>query len=207
MPNVHADIDEAKTIDDTVETDAVYRVCKWPWLEEEFFGEEYTDYHKVFIIRHPFWVFSGLNRRMRIGKREKPYVHSIPNYKNTLNRWIETSFSGRSDISTIRYEDLFPNNFQNLRLLFEYTIGEFDDSILQHEGRGDRSSTEIDEVPKDRPSENRITKFRTYQINQKVENMNLPEKLQLHSWQRDQFMFYDDIYMVYPELYEHEEVF
>ena len=202
MPNVYADVDEMKLIDESVETDADFRVCKWHWLEEEFFGEEYDDYHKVFIIRHPFWVFSGLNRRMRVSRREKPYVHSIQNYKKTLSKWIDMSISGRSDITTIRYEDLFPNDFQKLRLLFEYTVGFFDEAVLRHENRNDVAWADITEVPKRAPREQRVAKFRTYQINQKVENMNYPSKLNLHDWQRDQFMFYDDMYLVYPELYD-----
>ena len=50
-------------IERCIEQKKEYVLIKYPRTYQTFFGKEYKDYIKIFIIRNPVYVFSSLNRR------------------------------------------------------------------------------------------------------------------------------------------------
>ncbi len=61
-------------------------LCKCPWSYDKFFGKEYKDYKKIFIIRNPLFVFSSLNKRFEYAIRDD---HNFDCYINALTKFIK----------------------------------------------------------------------------------------------------------------------
>ena len=85
-------------------------LCKYPYTIDEFFSAKYNDYIKIFIVRNPLYVFSSLNKRFNYAEPEK---HNVNSYIKTLKKFIYYCEKPVKNLYTIRYEDLFENNYQN----------------------------------------------------------------------------------------------
>ena len=116
------DVEEIYLETDKIEkrTQKKYVLCKTPWIKPEFFGNEYKDYIKIFIIRNPLFVYSSINARynynipnnlLRVSVNKSL---NISNYIETLKNFIKFKNNISKDVYTIRYEDMFANNYQQL---------------------------------------------------------------------------------------------
>ena len=102
---------------------------KFPFAHENFFGEEYKDYIKIFIIRNPLFVFSSLNKRFNYNILDN---HNFDKYVNILKMFIKYRNNPRKDIYTIKYEDLFTNNYSDLKKILDDIGFQYDDRIFDN---------------------------------------------------------------------------
>ncbi|MAX46131.1 MAG: hypothetical protein CMB24_04960, partial [Euryarchaeota archaeon] len=117
----------------------------------------------IFIIRNPYYVFSSLNNRMGYGLRKK---HTIDDYEKTSELFL--SKTDNSNLLKIKYEDLFDNNFQELKNVFNFLNLEYSSML-----------TDSQDYPEDMPSEEDHVRFRNWQTRQKFRCMNDPSRLNL----------------------------
>lgn len=167
-----------------------FYVWKHPFLHREFrdFGfqhkpnTKFSDTIIVPIIRNPWNVFTSLHKRgMETGEfsvLNDKQGHSIPYYENTAHRILEVIENPIEGVYPIKYEDMFENNFQNLKTIFDSIGLEYDDSTFdnsskkfvhnsvsyQHGYTGEYDNT-----------------YRVKQINEPIQNMNgkvdIPEEI------------------------------
>ena len=158
-------------------TDKDYIICKWPDVLINFFEDSYKDYIKIFIVRNPLWVFSSLNRRNNAKMLSK---YSISKYNQMLQ--LFHNFNQKesvNDLYTIKYEDLFENNFKNLKDIFD-KIGLIynEETIFDNNLFTNICNQKGPDVPIEKPDEIKHGHFRKWQINQPIANMNEPSKIQ-----------------------------
>ena len=158
-------------------------VWKYPSLPLEFKKSgflykddtKYSDTDIIFLIRNPYYVFSSMKRA-----QVNPFAfknHTIYDYLITAERFLQAAQNRYPRVYPIRYEDLFENDYTNLKNIFD-KIG-LDYSDLEGKSK-DYLHQWVGEVPKEKPSETDRELFRTWQINQKFKNMNDPAKVDLH---------------------------
>ena len=90
-------IEETQIINKSTEKE--YIMCKWPFTEEDFFGNKYEDYIKIFIIRNPMYVFSSLNKRF---SHKIISDHSLDRYIDTVKYFIHYKNNKKSNLYFIR---------------------------------------------------------------------------------------------------------
>ncbi len=184
-----------------------YILCKWPYLlDTAKIDTKYKDYIKIFIIRNPIYVFSSLNKRMN-------YIfdknHSIEKYISTIKQFIEYKNNNKYDnLYLIRYEDMFENNFEKLKEMFNKIGFIYNNDIFNNEKYKNIVQYGEDlEIPKQKPlitekphNNKKHTEYRSYQINQPfinnndVKNIDLLDE-QLHEFTRNIF-----IQQIYPNI-------
>jgi hypothetical protein len=173
-------------------------------ISENFFDDiEYKDYIKYFIIRNPAYVFSSINRRSNYNVWES---HSLEKYTNIAKKFVELQNDYRlnKSIFLIRYEDLFINNYQNLTNIIKNTkFLNFNDKIYNNELYKNYINDDVD-IPDTQPidetdGENH-KKFRAFQINQKFENMNNINKIDLTKEQIEFIKNDSYIKILYPDI-------
>ena len=181
-----------------LKTDKKYIVCKWPQVLPIFFESSYQDYIKIFIIRDPRWVFSSLNRR------DNPKIslkYSLPVYIE--NAKLFHQFRQSSDIPnlyTLKYEDMFEDNFYNLKKILNSIGFLYDDTIFDNTLFTNISNKSGNEIPQEKPDEKKHGHFRKWQINQPISNMNDPQKIVLTEKQRQQILSSQSILIVFPDI-------
>lgn len=181
-----------------IATDKKYIVCKWPELLPIFFEEQYQDYIKIFIIRNPLWVFSSLNRRNNPKMSAK---FNIRKYIQTLQYFIKYhSQQNQQNIFTIKYEELFNDNFKNLKNILDSIGLQYDDSIFNNNLFTNICNQKGSQIPQKEPDEKKHGQFRKWQINQPIVNMNKPEKIDLTEQQQLQILSNQTILETYPEI-------
>lgn len=173
-----------------------FAVCKYPFAQDSFLGTRYKDFVKIFIVRNPLYVFSSLNKRYNY---KIPSNHSIETYVGTLNKFINCQKNDCDNLYTIRYEDMFDDNYKELRKIFDSIGFEYDDSIF------DNSKYENKIVPgvklsNTKPKNTEHGPYRTWQINQPFVSNNVSSKLDLTDKQKEVLLKNETISKVYPNL-------
>ena len=145
-----------------------YVVCKYPFTLDKFFTSDYKNYIKIFITRNPLYVFSSLNKRFNY---KIPNNHSIDEYFKTIDKFVYYKKNPKENLYTIKYEDMFVNNYEKLKNIldsigFEYTDKIFDNSIYTNRFFGGNVND---------PN----IKLRTIQINEEFKMKNDPSKIDL----------------------------
>jgi len=155
-----------------------YVVCKCPDVMDKFFEEEYKDYIKIFIVRNPIWVVASYKRRFVKDETKRTFKYSIERYVKVLEKFLECVKSPKNNLYTIRYEDIFENNFEKFKCLLNSIGLEYDPSIFGNENRNNMivNGISYDKIV-DMPKAHDHDRFRTYQINQAFVNNNTIEKL------------------------------
>ena len=107
-------INETKEINS--KTNKKFMLCKYPFAEKKFFEKEYDDYIKIFVIRNPIFVYSSLKKRYS-DYRRIPNSHRFNKYVENLElfTYCKNNLVKSRKVFTIRYEDLFENNHENLK--------------------------------------------------------------------------------------------
>tara|TARA_R100001163_G_scaffold65827_2_gene65335 strand:+ start:5943 stop:6683 length:741 start_codon:yes stop_codon:yes gene_type:complete len=191
---------DAKTIDKFEKTKKSDIVIKYPYYDDSWIeSEEYGDYHKIFIMRNPYWLYSSLHRRAQLDFGKKPdaynnkhwndvsraYVispkHSIENWERVSKKWLEYRNNPVDKVYCIKYEDLFENNYQNLKDILdkiglEYTDDIFDNTKYKNTYKNMRRVNCLHRYEH--------LKLRNKQINEPFKNMNLPKKITLTDKQK-----------------------
>ena len=190
----------------TKSTDKKYIVAKYPFVLSSFFNETYKDYIKIFIIRNPLYVFSSLRKRFN---DNIPSDHSINAYIKTIKLFIHYSKNPSENIYTLRYEDLFENDYKQItnvldNIGLQYTNDIFDNSKYVNK------IIECISVPVHKPLNSQHGEYRTWEINQPFISNNDISKIDLTGSQKQLLLNDKYIQEVYPDIkliYEQSETF
>jgi hypothetical protein len=202
IDNVYEIVDEISKIDDNNIDYINYNfvLCKFPYLiNENKLITEYSDYIKIFIIRNPLFVFSSLNKRFEYNTLDAS--HSIDKYIDTIKQFNNFKNTKNSNnLFLIKYEDIFEYNYKNLKYIFDeigfnYNDNIFDNSKYINKVQSQKNVT----IPKTLPQNYNHTAYRLFQINQKFENNNDNNKIDLTKEQYHILTTDINILQEYPE--------
>jgi len=174
-------------------------LCKFPFSNEIFFNDEfYDDYIKIFIIRNPLFVFSSLNKRF--GK-DLHMNHEIKDYIETAKLFKKYSTNSFNKIFTIRYEDMFINNYENLKQIFDKIGFIYTDDIFNNSNFIGKNQI-YDSLPliEEKPLNIEHELYRTWQINQPFVNNNSMDKIDLTEEQINILLNDKEILQIYPDI-------
>jgi len=191
------------------ESEKNFILCKWPFISRGyntttdsvtknnfFINSYYNNYIKIFIIRNPLFVFSSLNKRYSY---KIPSNHSIDVYIYTIKQFIKYMNEPQKNIYTIRYEDMFDNNFQVLKNLLNSIGIMHNDNIFKNENYTnifDSDFTLKDKKPNNKDHMN----YRTWQINEPFICNNDYSKIDLTETQKQQIINDENILAIYPDI-------
>jgi hypothetical protein len=209
IEEVYEIVDEIPSIDDefiskidpSLLENKKYILGKFPYTSTEFFShEKYKDYIKIFILRNPAFVFSSLNERYNNNLED----HYITDYLNSLAYYVENNNNDNINITNnlylIKYEDLFYNNYVNLKRIFN-TIGfNYTDKIFNNNKYVNKCQHLSDKIniPKVKPTNKEHGLYRLYQINKPFINNNDISKINLTEKQKEAFKNNEFIKKIFP---------
>ena len=177
---------------------ADFILAKDPMFHKFFLEGDYQNYMKIFMIRNPLFVFSSLNKRFNYDIPEnqgiQKYIDTVESFNNLRENPIE-------NVYTIRYEDCFENNFENLTNILRGIGIETNDSLFEI-GEIKKDSEDIKVIPSSMKEGLEHTEYRTWQINQPFRNMNDYNKLDLKWEQINHLLDSKEVLKAYPELVE-----
>jgi len=182
---------------DIVPSSKKYILHKFPQYNKKFLTDSYyDDYIKIFIIRNPIFVYSSLNKR----KDYKLTVyHSFKKFTNIVKDFIYYRDNPRKQLYTIRYEDIFPNNYKELKKILDDIGLTYNDTIFDNSKYVNYSHRGI-LLPSEKPTEKQHEKYRTWQINQPFVSTNDISKIALTENQKQKIMDNSSIVELYPEI-------
>ena len=177
-----------------------FAVCKTPFTRGHFFSSpSWKDYHKIFIIRNPFYVFSSLNKRHNFNIDKD---HSIENYNETIKMFQYFKYIHKiPNTYLIRYEDIFNNDYQELKNILNciglnYTDKIFDNSKYENIVDINYKNITIEKEPDNKEH----GKYRTWQVNQPFVNNNTPSKINITYEQSQKLLDNLHVNFIYPNL-------
>jgi len=183
-----------------------YILCKDPYIDNNFYTAKYSDYIKIFILRNPLYVISSINRRFK--NKKIINNHSLSEYIKTCKLFNKKNEENEkiNNLYHIKYEDLFDNNYQNLKDLFNKIGFNYTDDIFDNSKYTNFSHVHI----KQNPSSIKNVKytdvnhdfFRNMQINEPFVNNNTPDKINLKDSQIKEIINNQDILELYPNILE-----
>ena len=175
-------------------TNKKFAVCKFPVALDQFFSDKYKDYIKIFIIRNPLFVFSSLNKRFNY---KIPDDHGFDRYVYVLNLFCKNK--NTENVYTIRYEDLFENDYHNLKKIINNIGIKYDDIIFDNTKYTNLINENI-KVPKKKPKNIEHNEYRTWQINQTFVSKNDISKIDLSEIQKEQIINNHYVLQLYPNI-------
>jgi len=150
----------------------------------------YYEYIIILVVRNPWNVFTSL---IKDGKDplNKFEVNQSQDYHIRLSEWLVASQfflnakqSKLEDVYTIKYEDFFTNNFENLYRLMDSIGLQYSENIFSEKTKNyiHAPGVNYDNIdPNDVSYAKNRLELRTWQINQPFQNMNgevnIPEEL------------------------------
>ena len=182
-----------------VKTDKKFILTKWPWIYDSFFKKDsiFKDVIKIFIVRNPVYVFSSMNKRFNYNYKFTPI--SIKTYSNIVKKFSELMDKKEDKIYTIRYEDLFKNNYESLKKILNDIGFEYDDSIFDNSKYKNYLFKGLES--KEEPNHYYNTpKLRAWQINQPFKSNNHISKINLKQYQKDAIKKDPYFLKVFPEI-------
>lgn len=196
LKSIIGHIDEVEEIHNetnkiNIETDKKYILCKSPITENIFFEDAYKDYIKIFIIRNPLFVFSSI--------KIKTFRNSIIKYIKTIKMFINFRNNPRKDVYTIRYEDLFENNYENLKSILNDIGFNYNDDIFNNTKYKNIFFSGV-RISEKRPSYLNHAFYRTWQINQPFVSFNNVSNIRIKESLKQYILNDEDISQVYPDL-------
>jgi hypothetical protein len=195
IDDVEEIVDETDRITNT--SSKKYILCKYPYTLDEFFtpNNEYNNYIKIFIVRNPLFVFSSLNKRFQY---KIPIKCSIESYVRTITKFNQCRNNPIKNLYTIRYEDLFENNYQKLKEIFDSIGLQYTDKTFDNSGYKNKIISNV-MLMDHKPKNTEHDLYRTWQINQPFVNNNDCSKLDLRPEQKNKILNNKMIRLVYPE--------
>jgi hypothetical protein len=202
IDNVYEIVNEVQYIDDNNIDYINYNfvLCKHPFLiNKNTLLTTYSDYIKIFIIRNPLYVFSSLNKRFKYNTLDT--IHSIDKYIDTIKEF--NSFKNIKNIDNlflIKYEDMFERNYKNIKYIFDKIGFNYNDDIFDNSKYINKVQFYINlTIPKKIPPDHDHCEYRLFQINQKFENQNDNNKIDLTKEQYQIITTDINILKTYPE--------
>ncbi len=190
VPGIREEYNEM--IDTVIQEKVVF---KWPFFAEDMVHR--NDCHKIFIMRNPIWVMSSLNKRFNYKPQQD---HTLNDYIQTLELFKKYKENPVEGLHLILYEDIFENNFEKLKEILDLMDLKYSDEIFDN-------SQYNNIINKDRymhipiePDHIYQGEFRNWQINQKFENNNFPEKIDILGFQKQFIQNNNLINEFYPNI-------
>ena len=147
----------------------------------------YKDYSIVFITRNPWNLFTSI---IKVGDDplshetwhlSPKYALTVEEYFVSLERFIEAQNGNFPNIYTIKYEELFDDNFSKIKSIMNSIGLDYDGDIFETQKKVYKFKSDIDYNGFDKPDESDRNLLRTWQINQPFQNMNkevnIPDEL------------------------------
>lgn len=196
------DVDEMLRESNTAfkETNKKFVVCKFPFTWDQFLGDEYKDYVKIFIVRNPLWVFSSLNKRF---SNNIPADHNMYSYFRVLDTFLRATKNQVPNTYLVRYEDMFDNNYAAMRNVFDSIGVEYTDRIFQNtefKNVANFIAGASNTIPTEEPEHTSHNSYRAYQVNQPFVNNNTLDKLQLNHVQKHTLTTHPTVLQIYPDI-------
>jgi len=139
----------------------------------------YKDYSVVFIQRNPWNVFSstikaGFDPFANITNHHQVEYHfTINEYFVSVERFLEARNGNFENIYTIKYEDLFIDNYSNIKNIMNSIGLNYNENIFDTKTKNYQFKTYLDvNSVNEKPETYDLDKVRTWQINQPFQNMN-----------------------------------
>lgn len=170
---------------------------KYPQFNECFLNNEYNDYIKIFIIRNRIYVYSSLNRRTNNNITK---AHDINNFINIIKLFDYYVNNPINNLYTIKYEDLFKDNYKEIKDIFNKIGLEYTDNIFCNSYYENKCINNLELKNLDKPDEKNNALFRTWQINQEFKNYNVKDKIDLNSEYIDIITNNQYILKLYPNI-------
>lgn len=203
-------IDEADNIDiDDIKCDKKYILYKYAYPKPDFFEESYKNIIKIFIIRNPVYIYSSLNERFN---NEIPPSHSLEIYNEIIKRFIyyENNKTDKN-IYTIRYEDLFNNNYEKIKNILDNIGIQYTNKIFNNTEYKNYSHTKLDQIidfynknlsicPPEVHCEVNHKIKRNDQVNQPFVSNNNINKINLTKPQKEYILNNKNILYLYPDI-------
>ena len=98
------------------------------------------------------------------------------------------TISKTKNLYTIRYEDLFPNNYSAFKSILNDIGLQYTDEIFQNQKYKNYIMNNIKDIPKDKPLNTNHEMYRTFQINQPFVCNNDISKINLTLFQKEKIM-------------------
>ena len=174
-----------------------HKLYKESQAKDKYFGKSYKDYIKIFIIRNPLFVFSSINKRY--GHYKLSNFHSIDKYINIVKMFIKYKNNPKKNIYTIRYEDLFKNNHEELKKILNKIGFQYDDNIFDNSKYINKTHLNV-ALLKNKPKNTQHELYRTWQINQPFISNNDISKIDLSKDQKEKIVNNSDILKIYPDI-------
>lgn len=187
IPEVYTHVQETRNITKEMITNANKEnksiiLIKYPYVIDL---DKYKDYVKIFLIRNPLWIFSSLNIRFA-DKDKLPNGHDLVSYYKMAKMFRDTKTQKIKKLYHIRYEDMFDNNYRNLKIMFNKMGLKYTDKIFSNTKYFNSNSyNQYKETEEDRKMilEKNVEaykgNYRTWQINQQFKNMNYSKKVKI----------------------------
>lgn len=172
-------------------------VQKSPIFREIFLSKEYNDYIKIFIIRNPLYVYSSLNRRTNNNITK---AHDIDKFMKIIEKYDYYLNNPIDNLYTIKYEDLFENNYKKFKDILNKIGLEYTDKIFNNHYYENKCSNKLYSNIEDRPCETDNDLFRLWQINQEFKNLNIKTKINLNSEYLDKIINNKYVLNLYPNI-------
>jgi hypothetical protein len=160
-----------------------FYVWKTPFLSDEFrnFGFKTKDTNRfsetivIPIIRNPWNVFTSLNKRGTLNSEFSIYDnrqgHSFGYYENAAYVILDAFKNNYKNVYPIKYEEMFDNNFQKLREIFDKIGLQYDDGIFETKTK-EYKHNHAKLIENYNETNKYDGEFRAWQINQPFQNMN-----------------------------------
>lgn len=204
IEQVYEIVDETDRIPNNIDcTNYDFVLCKYPYLlNEAEFETIYADYIKLFIMRNPLYVFTSLNQRF---KKSIPVNHSINSYIHAIKAFHKFSNNNNQNnniknLYLIKYEDMFDNNYEKLKTIFNAIGLKYDNHIFDNS----KYTNNVQfgkhvKLPTTSPNPLLHTEYRLFQINQSFVNNNDENNINLTEEQCAVLTTDENILAVYPQ--------
>jgi len=206
LKSIIGHIDEVyEVIDETIKFDNFknvppskkYILHKFPQYNKNFLTDKYyDDYIKIFIVRNPIFVYSSLNKRTNYKVTD---YHSLNKFIDILKEFIYYRDNPKKQLYTIRYEDIFADNYKELKKILDDIGLKYNDNIFDNSKYINYSHKDI-KLVNEKPSDNQHKQYRTWQINQPFISNNDISKIDLTEIQKRKIMNDCNILEVYPDI-------
>lgn len=199
IEEVYEVIDETETFDNfnDIPSSKNYILHKFPQYKKKFLTDKYyEDYIKIFIIRNPLFVYSSLNKRTNY---KITNYHSFNKFIDILKDFIYYRDNPIKNLYTIRYEDIFPNNYCELKKILDDIGFKYNDNIFDNSKYINYSHTGI-KLPNQKPNNQDHAHYRFWQINQPFISNNDISKIDLTETQKELILNNCNILQLYPDI-------
>jgi hypothetical protein len=155
-------------------------IIRWDLTRNGFIDKVSTHYKNdiiVCILRNPYYVFTSQIKR-GLNPSETQF-HTYHDYIRTAQIFLEAKENQIKDVYCIRYEDMFDNDFEELKKIMKSIGLKFKDSIFEKKSKMYTMNIPPKSIRK--KPEHGTSEYRVWQMNKKFENFNAKSKVELPS--------------------------